>query len=141
MDSSKTKKLHSKLFTLTRLAKLEMWNGGDIKKAIVGGSRSKPFTCNGRKFKLEMVAETRCDNTTGFVPKGPVISVIDWRTGKGYTGVKQLSEFFGLSEMYIEVLYKDMCAMTSFSKEEIEERVINYNRAVKQFRSDYCLDS
>lgn len=133
-------KLFKKLQSLAAGAKPEPNNGEFGKRMVCGGGAfSKYFTCDKVKYKIEMEAESKCDNTTHFIPTTPVIHLIDWRKGRRYTGPKQIAEFTGLSEEQVNDIYKDMIAAVVFTPEEIVGSINSFNNFMKKFKEDFLV--
>lgn len=122
--SKESQKLHSKLYRLTR--KHDVVQHGDKKTSVVEGLK---FTCNGRKFNLTLLAESKCDVKTDFRPIVPKITVLDNFTRTAYVGVKHISEFLGLSAVEVEVLFRKMCSDVMFTEIEIKD-CINRQKCV-----------
>jgi hypothetical protein len=132
-------KLIYRLQKLAFFAQLEFWNGSFIKRVRVGDVNSKPFFVNKRKLKLEMVAESKCDNNTGFMPTPVEIKLTDWREGRIYTGPEQIAQFLGLKPEEVVEIYADMVKKAEFTTEEIEQTKVDFNAAMKRLREDFLL--
>ncbi len=133
-------KLVIKLKQLVLTSKVEYWNGGSIKKSVVGNSSSKIFQCDGIKYKLELRAESKCDNNTNFIPTTPEIFISNWIDGRYYTGEKAIAKFLNITTKQVLDIYSSMISQCVFDANEIRNSVASHESFVVNFRKDFCLD-
>jgi len=133
-------KLKNKLIQLTESKRLEYWNGHSIKRSRVGNSDSKTFQVNKVKYKLELEAESRCDNTTNFIPTEPKPILHDWRQGRYYTGYGQISEFLGLPVEDVVEIWEPLLEQSKFNNVDIGLSILQYQSFLVEFNKMFCLD-
>lgn len=133
------KKLKNKLIQLCKTKQLEYWNGGFIKRVRVGSSSSKIFQVNKIKYKLELEGESRCDNTTNFIPTEPKPVLHDWREGRYYTGYNEISNFLKLPVEDVMEIWKPLLDDAKYNEDEIKQSFILYQDAMTNITEMFCL--
>lgn len=139
---------YEKLESLIDKIEIEKWNGGFIKKAIWNKSwynndldkwiDHKSFTYDKIKYKLEIVMESKCDNTNDYNPSFPKITVLDRSKGRYYEDEK-IMEILPINDKEYLSLCAKFMPFCVFSEEEILENKLNYSIAMENFKREFCL--
>lgn len=132
-------KLLNKLHELVKEAEVKFINGHQIKRCSAGEWTMKPFQVDKIKYKLGLEVERKCSNVTFFVPSEALVRLINYREGRIYESIPQISKFLNLTEEQITFLYEPLVAKTEYTSDDIVITQQEYFDFLKTFNEQFLL--
>ena len=132
-------KLLNKLHELAEEAEVKFINGHQIKRCFTGDWQMKPFQVDKIKYKLGLEVERKCSNVTFFVPSEALVRLINYREGRIYESIPQISKFLNLTEEQITFLYEPLVAKTEYTSDDIVITQQEYFDFLKTFKEQFLL--
>lgn len=131
-------KLEKKIKELVESSEIKFWNGHQIKRVSFGSWDMKSFQVNKKKYKFGVEISEKCNNQTQFIPTGYEFNLIDYKEGKVYSKIENISEFLQLPVETLQDLLLPMIIKSKFTKEEIDKSIADYRDFVMNFRKEFA---
>lgn len=136
--SKEQQKLINKLESLVKDAKLELWNGGNIRRVRTADMWYKrPFIVNKVPYKIQLEVECKCDHQTNFTPTEIEFILCDQKNGRSYRKMNEIADYFKLSEEEVKKIYEPMVPMVKYSHKDINDCVKSYKDFLVSFKRDF----
>ena len=132
-------KLLRKLHGLVEEAEVKFINGHQIKRCFTGDWQMKPFQVDKIKYKLGLEVERKCSNVNFFVPSEPIVRLINYREGRVYESIPQISKFLGFTEDETTYLYESLVTKTIYTSDDIVITQQEYFDFLKTFKEQFLL--
>lgn len=130
-------KLKEKIKKLVETSTIRFWNGFQIKRVSFGDWDMKSFQINKKKYKFGIEISEKCNNETKFIPTSYEFKLIDYKFGRSYTKIEEISQFLELPIKEIQELLLPMIIKSKFTQEEINKSIEDYREFVLGFRRDF----